>query len=53
MRPQAVRRAPFTFTLRVRLTDGYRRGRIFHFSTAKAVRNGYDSPPEWERSVPF
>ena len=23
MRPQAVRRAPFTFTLRVRLTDGY------------------------------
>ena len=32
--PPAVRRAPFAFTLRVRFTDGYRRGRIFHFSTA-------------------
>ena len=39
----AVRRAPFPFTLRVRFTDGYRRGRIFHFSTAGALRNGYDS----------
>ena len=41
--PRAVRRFPFAFTQRVRFTDGYRRGRIFHFSTAKALRNGYDS----------
>ena len=40
---RAVRRIPFAFTLRVRFTDGYRRGRIFHFSVARALRNGYDS----------
>ena len=41
--PRAVRRFPFAFTQRVRFTDGYRRGRIFHFSTAGGLRNGYDS----------
>ena len=43
LRHLAVLRIPFAFTLRVRFTDGCRRGRIFHFSTAKALRNGYDS----------
>ena len=38
-----VRGYPLSYALRAYFAGRYHRGRIFHFSTAKALRNGYDS----------